>query len=139
MKTLLTSRKFWVALLTLLVVVIGAFNPAFDLNVEEAAGLAIIAVAYLVGVAVDPGPGGWRGVILSRKFWAAVIGFALVWFKAFNIVLPFDLTPEQLISIAVVIGGYIAGVAFEVPAKSQMSLSGALSRGEVPPAKPKTK
>lgn len=113
MKTLLTSRNFWVAFLTLLAVSIGAFNPSFQLNVEEAASLAILAVAYLVGIALDPGPGGWRSLLLSRKFWAALIGFVIVWLNAFNIALPFNLTPEQLISIAVVIGGYIAGVAVE--------------------------
>ncbi|MCC6147774.1 MAG: hypothetical protein IT308_09425 [Anaerolineaceae bacterium] len=128
MKTLFTSRKFWVAFITLIAVIIGVFIPGFALNIEEAAGLVIIAVAYLVGVAVDPGPGDWRGVIQSRKFWAAAIGFVLVWFEAFHVVLPFDLAPDQLISIAVVIGGYIAGVAFEQPAKTLPAVKSAAKK-----------
>lgn len=113
MKNILLSRKFWVALLAFVAVVIGAFLPDFDLNTEEAASFAIIAVTYLVGVAVDPGPGGWAGVLRSRKFWAAITGFLLVWLNAFQITLPFNLSPDQLISLAVVVGGYIAGVALE--------------------------
>lgn len=121
MKTLLTSRKFWIALLALAVVILSVFIPGFELDAEEAAGFAIVAVAYLVGVAVDPGGGGWRGVLQSRKFWAAVLGFLLVWLNAFHVVLPFDLQPDQLISVAVVIGGYIAGVALEKPILNSVS------------------
>ena len=115
MKTLLTSRKFWVALLVLVTVIVSAFIPAFEMDTEQAAGYAIIAVSYLVGVAVDPGPGGWKGVLQSRKFWAAVVGFLVLTLQAFKIVLPFDLTPEQLIAFCVVLGGYITGVALEKP------------------------
>lgn len=115
MKHLIISRSFWAALLTLFTVIAGAFIPDFNLNIEDAAGLAIIATAYLVGIAVDPGPGGWRSIVLSRKFWAAVIGFAIVILNAFKIALPFDLTTEQLVSIAVVIAGYIASAAVEGP------------------------
>ncbi len=115
MKSVLLSRKFWVALLVLAAVILSVFIPNFELRTEDAAGFAIIAVSYLVGVAVDPGPGGWKGVLQSRKFWAAVVGFLVVWMDAFHIVLPFDLQPDQLISIAIVLGGYIAGVALEKP------------------------
>jgi len=66
-------------------------------------------------VAVDPGPGGWRGVVQSRKFWAAAIGLVIMFLDAFEIGLPFGLSPEILISISVTIGAYIAGVAIEGP------------------------
>lgn len=115
MKDLLTSRKFWAAIFALAVIVIGAFSPAFDLDTEQAAAFAVIIVAYVIGVAVDPGPGGWRGVIQSRKFWAAVVGLVLLGLDAFHLALPFELSAEQLIGIAVTIGGYIAGVALEGP------------------------
>lgn len=115
MKDLFVSRKFWVTLLAVIVLLISTFIPGFDLDTESAAGFAVVIVAYLIGVAIDPGPGGWRGVIQSRKFWAAAIGFVIVWLDAFHVVLPFELSTEQLISIAVVIGGYIAGVAVERP------------------------
>ncbi len=115
MKDLFISRKFWVTLFLLVTIVIAAFIPDFEFNTEQAAGFAIIAVSYLIGVSIDPGPGGWKGVVQSRKFWAAVVGFTVLVFQAFKIVLPFDLTPEQLIAFCVVMGGYISGVALEKP------------------------
>jgi hypothetical protein len=113
MKDLLTSRKFWAALILLVVVVVSAFYPNFHLDAEHAAGYAVVIVAYIVGVAVDPGPGGWRGVILSRKWWAAVIGFLVITLDGFGIGLPYGLTAEQLVTIALAVGGYIAGVSLE--------------------------
>jgi len=113
MSTLLTSRKFWAAILTLVVVVVAAAVPGFELDSEAGAGLAVIAVSYIIGVAVDPGPGGWRGVIQSRKFYAAVIGLAVMFLQGFGIGLPFGLSEAQLVEIAVVIGAYIGGVALE--------------------------
>jgi hypothetical protein len=115
MNDLLTSRKFWAAVLSLIVILIAAISPAFQLDVDQAAGFAIIVVSYIVGVAVDPGPGGWRGIVQSRKFWAAFIGLAILFLDAFKIIIPFGLAAEQLIAIAVTIGGYIAGVAAEKP------------------------
>lgn len=115
MKDLLISRKFWAAIIGLIVIVISAFLPSFGLDADQAAGFAIIIVAYIIGVAVDPGPGGWRGVIQSRKFWAAIIGLVVMVLDSLQILLPLGLTPEQLILIAVTIGGYIAGVAAERP------------------------
>ncbi len=115
MKDLLVSRKFWAAIFGLIVIVVSAFLPSFGLDADQAAGFAVIIVAYIIGVAVDPGPGGWKGVIQSRKFWAAVVGFVIMVLDIFKIVIPFGLTSEQLILIAVTIGGYIAGVAIEKP------------------------
>jgi hypothetical protein len=127
MVSLFTSRKFWVTLLLLFAVVMASFNPSFDLRTEDAAGFAVVAVAYLLGVAVDPGPGGWRGVLQSRKFWAAVLGFLIVFLDAFHVALPFDLTPEILVTILVTIGGYIAGVAFEQPKNIRLSSTAPLN------------
>lgn len=113
MKTLFTSRKFWTVIIMLIVVVISAFAADFELNTEEAAGMAVIIVSYILGVAVDPGPGGWRGVFQSRKFWAAVVGLTIMFLDAFHLVLPFGLTSDQIVLVCVTFGGYIAGVAFE--------------------------
>jgi len=113
MKGLLTSRKFWAAVLMVIVVVLSAMVPSFEMDTEHAAGLAVVVVSYLVGVAVDPGPGDWRGVIKSRKFWAATVGFVILFLDGFGIGLPMGLSAEQLVLIAVTIGGYIAGVALE--------------------------
>ncbi len=115
MKDLLTSRKFWAAIITIIVLIVSSIIPGFDLEADTAAGFVIIMVSYMIGVAVDPGPGGWRGVIQSRKFWGACVGLLILSLDAFHIILPLGLTPEILISIAVAIGGYIAGVAREGP------------------------
>lgn len=121
MKDLLTSRKFWALILGLIVVLVSAISPAFNIDVDQGAGFAIIIISYIIGVAVDPGPGGWKGVIQSRKFWAAVVGLVILFLDAFKIILPLGLTPDQLILIAVTIGGYIAGVAVEQPVKKELS------------------
>lgn len=115
MKDLMMSRKFWAAILMLAMVVIGTFVPGFTLDTDEAAGMLIVVVTYILGVAVDPGYGGWAGVFQSRKFWAAIVGFIIMWLNAFNVVLPFSLSPEQIIIFAVTMSGYIAGVAVEQP------------------------
>ena len=118
MKDLVMSRKFWATILVLVVVVVSTVSSQFadfDMDADAAAGMIVIAVTYIIGVAVDPGPGGWKGVLQSRKFWAAVLGFLIMVLDAFHIVLPFDLTLEQLVMVAVTIGGYIAGVALEKP------------------------
>ena len=110
---LLTSRKFWIAVLILAVIIISAFNPNFEMDTDAAAGMVVVAVSYLLGVAFDPGVPGWRGVLQSRKFWAAVLGFLVMVLNGFGLVLPFNLTTEQLVLVAVTIGGYIAGVSLE--------------------------
>jgi len=110
---LLTSRKFWVSILIILVLILSAWYPGFDMDTDAAAGLVVIAVAYIVGVAVDPGMPGWRGVLQSRKFWAAVLGFLLMILDGFGLVLPFNMTLEQIVLVAVTLGGYIAGVSVE--------------------------
>jgi hypothetical protein len=113
MKDTLTSRKFWAAMFLLLVIVVSSFVPSFHMDADLAAGFAIIIVAYILGVAVDPGPGGWAGVIQSRKFWGASVGLLILILDGFGLVLPYGLTAEQLIMIAVTAGTYITGVAWE--------------------------
>jgi hypothetical protein len=113
MKNLLTSRSFWVAMLMLVVVVISAFVPSFDLDTETAAGLGVIVMAYILGITVDPGPGGWRGVLLSRKFWAAAVGLTVMILNGFGIGLPFGLSQDQIILFILTITGLIAGPAVE--------------------------
>lgn len=113
MKDLFTSRKFWSLLIALVVLFVGVFSPTFQLDEEQTVGLVIVVVSYMLGVAVDPGPGGWRGVLASRKFWAAGVGLVIIFTDAFGLKLPSEVTPEFLIYICVMVGTYIGGVALE--------------------------
>ena len=113
MKDLLISRRFWAALLALVVVLVGVFVPSFDLETEEVVGLLVVIGSYIIGVTVDPGPGGWRGVLMSRKFWAALVGLVVIILRGFQIGLPFELTAEQVTTVMLIIGTYIAGVTID--------------------------
>ncbi|MFA5836187.1 MAG: hypothetical protein WC837_04440 [Bellilinea sp.] len=113
MKDLFTSRKFWMTVLALLVIIISAFVPSFSIDQERGAGLAVIVVSYVIGVAVDPGPGGWAGVLKSRKFWAAAVGLVVIFLDGFGVKLPLGITEAQLADIAIVLGAFITGVALE--------------------------
>jgi hypothetical protein len=113
MKDLLVSRRFWAAFIAVAVILVAVFVPSFEMDNEEAAGLVIVISSYIIGVTVDPGPGGWRGIFMSRKFWAAVVGLVVLVLRGFQIGLPFDLTPDQLTSLMVVIGTFIAGSAID--------------------------
>lgn len=115
MSDLLQSRKFWLAVIALLVIMLQVFMPNFQLNAEELAGLCIVVAAYMIGVAVDPGAPTAKvsGLLKSRKFWGAVIGIVVIVLAGFGKSLPFDFSADQLISICVVLGGYISGVALE--------------------------
>ena len=113
MKGIFTSRKFWALLLGLALLFIPLLFPSFVLDEELAIGFLVVIVPYILGVAVDPGVSGWRGVIKSRKFWAAAVGFSVLVLSGFGVVLPVELSPDTLIWFAVLIGGYIGGVAIE--------------------------
>lgn len=113
MKALFTSRKFWMSVLALVAIVISAFVPEFSIDQERGAAMAVIVVTYVLGVAVDPGPGGWAGVFKSRKFWAAAIGLVVLFLNGFGVKLPFGLTEDVLVEMSVVFGTYITGVALE--------------------------
>lgn len=110
MDTILTSRKFWASILMLVVVILQQFIPGFKLDVEHSAGLLMIVLPYIIGVAADPGIG-WRGMLSSRKFWAAMVGLIIVGLDAFGLGLPKGLPPEALYTICATLGAYIGGVA----------------------------
>lgn len=98
-------------MLGLAVILAGQFVPGFKIDLGAGASLLIVIMSYLYGVTVDPGPGGWKGVIQSRKFWAAAVGFALVVMDGAHVVLPEGLTQEMLVMLATLIGGFIVSAA----------------------------
>ena len=173
MKALVVSHPFWVAVLTIVVLVVGLFFPGYGLDVEHAAGLAVIAGGYMVAYAINPTGGGlkdllqsrkfwtsilgfavilgdsfhifptpldltaivgfvmviivytfmlakdpgngWRGLIISRKFWAALLGLALSLLKSFNVYLPEGVSEESILSMTVIVCGFIAGIGISGP------------------------
>lgn len=113
---LLRSRKLWAALSGLALVVMAALDPDFPLQGEETAALAALLAAYIVGTAIDaPDPvqitSRLRGLLASRKFWAAAVG---VVFTILQAVCPdFPLQPEQVLEVVVLLAAYILGTAVE--------------------------
>ena len=113
MKDILSSRKFWALIIGLLVLFASFLLPSFKLDEEAAIGLVVIVAAYILGVAIDPGASGWRGVIKSRKFWGAMVGLVVVVLDGIGVKLPDAVPQDTLIYFLVVIGTYISGVALE--------------------------
>lgn len=54
-KLLLGSRKFWAALVGLLVMIVKAWYPDFPLDPDELAGIIAILVTYILGTALEDG------------------------------------------------------------------------------------
>jgi hypothetical protein len=69
-------------------------------------------------------------LLKSRKFWAALIGLALIIIKGFRS--DFPLTEDQLTGIVVVLVGYILGTAVE-DSGAQRSISAGDSAHPTPP------
>ena len=51
--TLLASRKFWAAVIGLLIIIIKAFDPNFPLAEDQLTNVAAIIAAYIIGTALD--------------------------------------------------------------------------------------
>jgi hypothetical protein len=51
--TLLKSRKFWAALIGLVLLIIKSFDDKFPLNDEEVTNMVYLLVAYIIGTGLD--------------------------------------------------------------------------------------
>lgn len=60
LKQLLVSRKFWAAVVGLVMVVVSAYSPNFPLSEEEVARFVYILIAYITGTALEDGLRGMR-------------------------------------------------------------------------------
>jgi len=116
MGELFQSRKFWALIIALMVVIVAQFAPGvsgnLDAHADELAGGLVVLSAYIVAVALDPGSG-WRGLLQSRKFYAALIGVVLTVLSVFDIALPAGITGNQVEYILYTLSAYIVAVAFE--------------------------
>lgn len=116
--SVLKSRKFWATLISLVFVVVLAIDPNFPLDEEQVIGIVTIAASYVIGTAIE---GGWKefgdvpsklaGLLKSRKFWAAVVGFAVTMVQSFYP--DFPLTSDQLLIVIIPIVSFIFGTAIE--------------------------
>jgi uncharacterized membrane protein len=61
MLELIGSRRFWVALVALILIIVQAFIPDFNLNTEDLVGLVLIVVPMIIGLTVDPGDTAEKG------------------------------------------------------------------------------
>ncbi len=55
LKQLLTSRKFWAALVGLILVIVKAWQPDFPLSEEDLTTLIYVLVAYILGTGIEDG------------------------------------------------------------------------------------
>lgn len=55
LKGLFRSRKFWAAVVGLVLVVVKAFRPDFPIAEDQIANLVYVIVAYILGVALEDG------------------------------------------------------------------------------------
>ena len=54
-KQLMGSRKFWAALIGLVLVVVKAWQPDFPLGEEQLTSVVYVLVAYILGTGIEDG------------------------------------------------------------------------------------
>jgi len=54
-KLLIASRKFWAALVGLVLVIIKAYKPDFPLDGDQLTGVITVIVAYILGTGIEDG------------------------------------------------------------------------------------
>ena len=54
-RLLLGSRKFWAAVIGLVLVIIKAFRPDFPLDPEQLTAVVWVLVAYILGTGIEDG------------------------------------------------------------------------------------
>ncbi len=111
MKDLLVSRKFWAAVIGLVLIVVTAWLPGFPGLENLLTDAALLVSAYILGTAAEgnrlPSTGVVIGLLRSRKFWAALVGVVTLVLRA--VVPGFPLDDGQLTAVILTIAAYIFG------------------------------
>jgi hypothetical protein len=55
LKQVLASRKFWAALIGLVLIIVKAFDPEFPLAEEQLTAIVWVLVAYILGTGIEDG------------------------------------------------------------------------------------
>jgi len=55
LKMLLSSRKFWAAIVGLVLMLIKAWKPDFPLEEEQLTGVIVLLVSFILGTAIEDG------------------------------------------------------------------------------------
>ncbi len=55
LKQLLSSRKFWAALVGLVLVIVKAWQPDFPIDEEQLTTIIYLLVAYILGTGIEDG------------------------------------------------------------------------------------
>ena len=55
LKLLLTSRKFWAAVVGLALVIIKAWKPDFPVDEEQLTSVIYVLIAYILGTGIEDG------------------------------------------------------------------------------------
>ena len=67
LKLLLTSRKFWAALIGLVLIVVKAYRPDFPLQNDQLTAIVVVLVGYIMGTAIQDSQIAQSNVILYPK------------------------------------------------------------------------
>ena len=122
MTSIFTSRKFIAACVSLILVVAAGLLPNLPDMQTPLTEVSTLLAAYIIGTAVEgPSPlpvlEKLKGLLKSRKFWAAFSGVGLIVLRAW---LPdFPLGDEQITAIILTLTAYIFGSGLQDGLKNE--------------------
>jgi uncharacterized membrane protein len=117
-QSLMKSRKFWMAIVSLVLLVFGNFAVP-DFNVEETLAIVVPVIVYMAGTAIEAVEGfdpaeyedKFKFMLKSRKFWVLVVSLV---FAGINVFAPeFPITEDLILEILAVLNGYSIFTAVE--------------------------
>ncbi len=117
MRSLLTSRPFWAAVVGLVLICAAGMLPGLPESSTEITQAVIVLAAYITGSAIEnsgvslppePLSDRLRRLASSRKLWAAVAGLLTVCLK--QVRPDFPLSEEQNYQVVALLAAYILGV-----------------------------